>query len=425
MKVPDIFERFSMTKVLAALLSLLFIISISSCTQDEATRQNREVPSDRELTEIITTQLESSYEVPADEISVETKDGIATLNGSTSNLLAKRKAKEITQSISGVLGVVNNLKVTATRTDSLVDRDVDKALATDPATEKWQINADVNNGVVTLKGAVDSWQERKLADLIASRVKGVKEINNNIIVNYSGTRTDDEIEAEIERTLMMSSRISGDMVDVSVTDGNVELSGAIGSAYEKSVATDLARVTGVESVNTDKLEVHPEYESSMFQNDGIASLSADEIKEAITSALKYDPRVPEEQVSVTVEDNIAILQGTVQNLNSKLAAGNDARNTAGINSVENNITVERKVVVTPDVPTSDSAIQERIRNAIIRDPYVEVSNITINVDTGIVELQGSVDTEFEKEQIAKIAGNVKGVIAIDNELSIGNRSQNT
>lgn len=418
-------KGFSLPKVLAVLLSIFLIVSISSCTEDRTIERTQELPSDQELTEVIRTQLSSSVEVPAEEIKVEIRDGIATLTGYTSNLLAKRKAEEIAQSINGVLAVVNNLKVSTTRADSLVDRDVDRALATDPATEEWEINSTVKNGIVILKGAVDSWQERKLADAIASRVKGVKEINNNIIVNHSGDRNDDQIKAEIERTLLMSSRVNGDMIDVSVSDGKVELSGAISSAYEKSIASELAHVTGVEAVETDRLEVHPEYESRMFRDSAIETLTARQIQEAINNAFQYDPRVPEDSISVTITGDVAVLEGTVLNLNSKLAAGDDARNTAGVNSVENNINVRRKVVVTPEVATSDSAIQERIRNSIIRDPYVGVTNITIKVDTGIVELKGNVASQYEKEQIEKIASNVKGVLAVENELTVQESPANT
>lgn len=423
MESPDFAERFSVSKVFAILLSLLFVISIASCTREGETIQTHQLPSDQEITETIQSQLSSLSHIPADEISVETKDGIVTLSGSTSNLLAKRKAKELSQSISGVLAVVNNLKITTSRADSLVDRNVDRALATDPATEEWEIHSSVNNGVVTLKGAVDSWQERQLADAISSRVKGVKEVNNNIIVNYTGARSDEEIKAEVERTIMMSSRINGNMVDVNVNDRKVQLRGAVGSAYEKSVARELAHVTGVEDVNTDKLEVRPEYDSQMFRDNAIETLAAGEIKDAINSAFKYDPRVPEDQITVTINDDVAVLEGIVQNLNSKLAAGEDARNTAGVNTVKNNINVEHKVVVTPGVPTSDSAIQTRVRNAIIRDPYVGVTNIDINVDTGIIELKGNVSSKFEKEQIEKITSNVKGVISIDNELTIKDDGQ--
>ncbi|MDX1639925.1 MAG: BON domain-containing protein [Balneolaceae bacterium] len=418
MKSPGFSDRFSLSKLCAALLSLLFVVVVSSCSQKQGTGQETELPGDREITTTIQSQFEVEESVPADSIDVETEDGVVTLNGNISNFLAKKEANRIAQSTYGVLSVVNNLKITADRPDRAIDRDVDAALASDPVTETWEINSDVNNGVVTLTGRVDSWQEKDLAAAVAGHVKGVKEIENNITVLYDEHRSDKEIRAEVEQKLKMSSQVNADMVEVSVEEGAVTLSGAIGSAYEKMLVQDLARVAGVESVAADRLEVHPEYENAMFRSDNIDALPGDEIKQAIEDALRYDPRVPANKISVRIDDNTAVLEGSVLYLNAKMAAESDARNTAGINSVENNITVERKVVVEPQVPTTDEAVSERLRYAIQRDPYVEFTELKVTVEKGIARIRGTVDSQFEKDQLYQIAANVKGVIAIDNNVNI-------
>lgn len=122
-------------------------------------------------------------------------------------MLDKRKATEVCDGTKGVLSVVNNLKVTTDRPNKAIQVDIDKMLSTDPATENWKINSTVNNGLVTLKGAVDSWQECELAQTIVSGVKGVKAINNNILISYSGNRSDSEIKAEVKKMLEYDSRI--------------------------------------------------------------------------------------------------------------------------------------------------------------------------------------------------------------------------
>ncbi|MDZ7695208.1 MAG: BON domain-containing protein [Balneolaceae bacterium] len=418
MKLPGFAENFSLSKLLALLFSFIFIIAVGSCTQEESPSEVAQLPSDQEITKTIRAQLTSSDQIPADSINIDTKDGVVMLSGNTTNLLAKKEAKKIAQAIYGVLSVVNNLKITTTRPDQAVNDDIDQALSSDPATETWKISTSVNNGVVTLKGAVDSWQEAQLAATIASGVKGVKEVNNNIIVNYEGARTDEEIKAEIQTRLKMNSQVNANMVNVDVNEGTVSLTGAISSAYEKSLATDLARVTGVETVEVDELQVHPEYESKMFQNSSIESLTNSQIKTAITSAFRYDPRVPEDNITVSIDGGTAILQGSVLNLSSKLAAENDALNTAGVNTVKNNITVERKVMVEPEVPTTDEAIAQRLRYAINRDPYVEQTELTVEVNKGIAVLKGQLDSQFEKSKLLKIAQNVKGIIAIKNDITV-------
>lgn len=411
------------------ILKTAFILSLVlfgiSCSQKPEEPKITELPSDQTITQSVITQLNNRTDVPADSIEVDTQKGVVTLNGSTTNLMAKQRATKIAQSIHGVLSVVNNLIVSTSRPDDAVDQDIDQALKTDPATENWEINADVNNGLVTLTGAVDSWQEKKLAENVTSGVKGVKAINNNIIIADDEDRTAAAIKAEVKSTLMYDSRIRDNMIKVAATDSSVTLSGAVGSATEKRLAIQKAHVKGVETVTAENLEVHPEYNSKMFLNKEINSLNSSQIKKAIERAFTYDPRVPATAISVDVTDSVATLSGTVKNLNSKLAAATDAQNTTGIETVKNNIDVIREVVVEPEIPTTDEAIKSRIKNSIRRDPYIEETNLTINVDDGIVEVIGDVNSKFEKRQVEEIIQDVKGVISIDNQLKIKPESGST
>ncbi len=424
MKSPGLTERFSLFKLLTLSLSLLLTV-FTGCTQDQSSKQVAELPSDQKITETIQSQLVASDAVAADSIDIKTKDGIVTLSGSTTNLLAKKEATKIAESTYGVLSVVNNLKITTSRPDKAIDQDVDLALSNDPVTETWEIESSVNNGVVTLKGVVESWQESQLAATVASRVKGVKKINNSIIVNYDQARSDEEMKAEIEKKIKMNSEVDGNMVRVNVADDSVSLTGAIGSAHEKSLVADLARVTGVEDVDVDRLEVHPEYENAMYREDKIETLTNSEIKQAITSALKYDPRVPEHKITVSIDGNTAILEGEVLNLNSKLAAKTDALNTAGISTVANNIEVNHKVVVEPEVPTTDKALTKRLEYSIMRDPYVDKTAVDVEVNNGIATITGTLDSQFEKEQLNQIASNVKGITAVNNNVKIATAETST
>lgn len=395
---------------------VIAIFTITGC--QESTNDTVEVTSDADITEAVNAQFATSEAVPAENIEVNTSEGVVTLTGSTTNLLAKRKATTLAQNVHGVLSVVNNVKVSGVRPDGAIETDVTQALSTDPATEALEISVDVQNGLVRLTGAVDSWQEKQLAAAITAGVKGVKEINNTILVQPDSNRSDEDIKQEVEETLMMNSEVRGNQISVTVDSNRVTLSGSVGSAYEKQLAMDFSHVVGVDSVVADELEVQPEIQSDMLESDQLDVLTDDQIVNAIKRAFTYDPRVPEDMVDVTIEDDIAILTGTVNNLNSKLAAESDARHTAGVRDVENNIEVQKKVVVTPEVAVSDDAIQNRVNLAVQRDPYLESTNLTIAVDDGIVVLEGTVNSEFKKNQAEEVARDVKGVLAINNNIEV-------
>lgn len=425
MYLPKNAKRKNIAHLIPTLVLLTGICLAAFSCSEESNLNVKELPSDQTVTEAVKAQLNSRTGLPADSIDITTNNGIVTLSGSITNLLAKKRATNVTESITGVISVVNNLKITASRPDKALNKDIDQALKTDPATENWEIVTEVHNGLVTLTGAVDSWQEKQLAASIVSGVKGVKMIRNNIMVADDEDRKAADIKAEVKQTLKYDSRIRDDMIKVSATDSTVTLSGSVGSPKEKQLARQKAHVRGVDQVIAKNLEVHPEYNSKMFASEEIHSLSPSVIERAIKRAMAYNPRVPATNIEVEVKDSIATLTGTVKNLNSKLEAAEDARHTVGINTVNNNIEVIRKVVVRPEVPTTDKAIKNRIKNAIRRDPYVEEARIDVIVETGLVKLQGNVSSRFDKNQIEEIVQDVKGVISIANELQVQPKSGST
>ncbi|NIT56263.1 MAG: BON domain-containing protein [Aliifodinibius sp.] len=113
------------------------------------------------------------------------------------------------------------------RTDEDIAKEVKDALTFDPATEAYEINVTVDNGMVTLTGTVDSRQEKKLTKEVVKGVKGIKAIKNNIEVRLREVRSDAEIETEIERQFEIDPWINDEYVNVEVNDGEVTLKGKV------------------------------------------------------------------------------------------------------------------------------------------------------------------------------------------------------
>jgi hyperosmotically inducible protein len=66
--------------------------------------------------------------------------------------------------------------------DDVVTEDVRMKLAGDPVVKGGALNVDVRDGVVTLSGSVASPQARSRAQADVRRVRGVKQVINNIQV---------------------------------------------------------------------------------------------------------------------------------------------------------------------------------------------------------------------------------------------------
>jgi osmotically-inducible protein OsmY len=368
--------------------------------------------TDPQITDAVGDALFTKHGVPGYVIDVRTNEGIVTMSGTVNNIMAKERAVRVAETVKGVRSVVDRIKVAdAGRSDEEVRDDVRAALLMDPATDSWEITATVDHGMVTLSGTVESWQEKRLAAKVAKSVRGVRGLNNKIDINYKMNRSDSEIRAEIVEALRWNALVDHALVDVRVQDGNVMLSGTVGSAAERRRARIDAWVTGVNSVNTSNLNVESWARSERFRKDKYVRKSDEQIRDAVKDALLYDPRVASFNVNVSVDNGVVRLNGEVDNLKAKRSAARTARNTVGVWRVKNRIDVR------PSTP-SDATIAQNIREALRRDPYVERFEVSVYVNNGEANLSGTVDTYFEKFQAGDAAAGVYGVVVVDNNLLV-------
>lgn len=376
-------------------------------------KKTKDQLDDKEITDAIINQFISGKGVSSHLIDVETIDGIVTLKGSTDNILGKESAAEIAKMIKGVRGIINEIVVnTPDIADIKLQDDISKALIIDPATDYYEIDVEVKDGIVYLSGTVQSWQEKELSEKIAKSVKGVRGINNKITIQYEKNRPDYEMLQDVKQSMRWDVRVDDDLIDVTVVNAQAILSGSVGSATEKSQAIADAWVTGIVSVNADKLEVDHWSQNEQLRRDKYVNISDEEIVKAIKDAYYIDPRLTYFDPEIKVENGIVILKGTVDNLKAKRTAEEDAMNVVGVWYVENKLKVRPK-----DMP-DDSEISKNIQAALLWDPYVERHNISAVSLNGKVFLKGNVNSFFEKLHVEDIASRIKGVIEIENNIIV-------
>ncbi len=394
--------------LLANFLALTVLLLFGSITQLTANEL-----SDQEITKAVNSELMLNPTTPFHMIDVSTSEGIVTLSGSVDNILAKDRAVKIARTVKGVRAVVNNIEVdTPDRPDSKIKREVKNALLNDPATDSYEVSVTVANGYVTLDGTVDSFQEKKLAAHVTKGVKGVKEVVNDLEIDYPEERADFEIRQDIVRNLEFDVRVDDGLIDVKVDDGNVTLSGTVGSADEHYLAVTDAWVTGVNSVDADNLSVEKWARDEHMRKDKYVDKTDEEVKEAVEDALLYDPRVYSFNPTVTVNDGIVTLTGEVDNLKAKRAAEQDAKNVVGVFGVNNHLRVR------PAFVPNDAELEDDVEQAIAKDLALEKEEIDVTADEGIVYLNGSVNSYYEKLEAEEVASKVSGVLAVENNLGV-------
>lgn len=370
--------------------------------------------TDQTISDKIDNELLFDRGVTSSKIDVDTTNGIVTLSGEVNNILARERSARIAETVKGVRAVVNRIAVKPSkyRSDANIEKDIEAALLDDPATESFEVVVNAQDGEVTLTGTVDSYRERDLAKTVAKGVRGVTAVDDRIDVEYEAERPDYEIKREIEQALRWNLYVDDELIDLAVSDGKVKLSGTVGSAAEKRFCRMDAWVAGVESVDASDLSVEQWARDDKLRGDKYVVKTDEELVKAVNAAMLYDPRVMSFNVDVEVVGSGVTLRGTVDNLKAKRAAEQNAKNTVGVLYVNNRLKVR------VDNPPSDADIADDILAAFARDPYVERFEVTITVIDGTAHLYGSVDSYLEKNRADELASRVRGVLDIENHLTV-------
>ncbi|MFG0305009.1 MAG: BON domain-containing protein [Phycisphaerales bacterium JB040] len=368
--------------------------------------------SDEDIRDAITDDLFYSSAIDASNVEVTVSNGIATLEGETKTLLAKQRAIRTAQSIRGVTSVIDRVTVRPTaREDAKLVRDINTELATDPATESFEIRVTAEDGLVTLEGEVESGAEKFLAEHNAASIHGVTGIDNRIEVNPLPGRTDADIITDVNGMLEASVWIDSGLIHASVENGRVDLDGTVSSTAERLAAIRAAYVEGVSLVTADDLIVTPILPSDMKKWPADpAPIDDNTIDQSIETAMKLDPRVSSYAVYTGVDDGAVTLRGVVPTLSAKQAAETIARHTAGVERVRNNIRLD------PQTETTDQRIAEALRKSLTRDATLSDQAVRVTVDDLIVSLDGTVATAHEKWHATSLAARIPGVIRVNNDL---------
>ncbi|MFP4111923.1 MAG: BON domain-containing protein [Candidatus Woesearchaeota archaeon] len=218
------------------------------------------MPTDEDLKKNIVDQLYWDDRVDASNVMVDVENRIVTLKGTVPSIRAKNAAYNDSLLISGIRMVddkldVNYLKGINTG-DEDIKRDINDVLLWDPDIDSTKIDVDVLNGIVTLKGSVDSYWKKILAENSTENIIGVRDVINEIAIVPTENWSDEKISENIMNALDRNIYTDPQEVDITVTDGNVDISGKVPNPVVRREVIDVTLFTpGVLAVNDNNLEV--------------------------------------------------------------------------------------------------------------------------------------------------------------------------
>lgn len=217
----------------------------------------KEFEQEHELRDDIAAELTYDPSIVADNIEVSTAEGVVTLEGQVDSLAQRWAVERAVRRVAGVTAVNNDLVVLPPRNLSRTDAEIADAVKTVLA---WTANlpggisCSVENGWVTLEGAVGFRFQKHAAENAVRRLIGVRGVSNDIVVATA------EAAQDIKQAIGNAIRRRVDHpvdIEVAFDDGTVTLRGTAHSWAERREAEESAQLAaGVRTV-IDEVRVQP------------------------------------------------------------------------------------------------------------------------------------------------------------------------
>jgi osmotically-inducible protein OsmY len=221
--------------------------------------------------------------------------------------------------------------VQSKKTDAQIQRDVIDELGWDTRVKATDIGVEVQDGIVTLSGTVDSWTERVGAQEAAHRVAGVLDVANEVRIQLPGEfqRHDTDIARAVRQALEWDVTIPHERIRTTVSNGVVTLEGNVDLWAERDGAERCVRnLTGVVEVRN-LVSIDP----------FVPEVSAHTLHQAIGAALERKAERAARAVHIAVKDGNVTLTGEASSWIERSAIEQAVRGTRGVRKVDNQIRV--------------------------------------------------------------------------------------
>lgn len=140
--------------------------------------------SDEDIARAAKQALESSFDVP-DTVSVTVENGFITLRGEVEWQHQRKAVERKVRNLIGVKGLVNLIEVKPKLKPEDVKQKIEQAILRTAEVDAKNIQVDVRDGRVVLKGKVHSWFEKEEAKREAWLAPGVREVVDNLEITFT------------------------------------------------------------------------------------------------------------------------------------------------------------------------------------------------------------------------------------------------
>jgi hyperosmotically inducible periplasmic protein len=233
-------------------------------------------------------------------------------------------------------------------------------------------------------------------------------------------------EAQIQTTYDLSPYLRAIDLKVSVHGDKATLSGKVNENAGKELAEQIAlSANGIKSVDN-QIVVDPEYvPSELTSPDRKYGEIVDDasITAVVKSKLLWSKHADGLSTNVDTNRGKVTLTGTAENTEAKAFAGQLAKNTNGVKSVDNRLEIKPKAASDTSNGTlhntgeaiSDTWITTKVKSTFMYSSDVNSSDISVATSEGVVTLTGNLTSTSERNLAIELAQNLRGVKKVNAE----------
>lgn len=240
--------------------------------------------------------------------------------------------------------------------DVRVSASIKTALALNRYLKDFEIDVDADSGTVTLSGEVRMEIQKELAGNIASSIRGVEFVRNNLAVTHEpfgatpagerslGERLDDlTTTASVKTALALNDNLDSSRIEVKTFRSIVTLEGSVPLQVKKELAESISYdVTGVTDVHNSLAVVPAALAEAKPTEVWKEKLDDAWIATRVRTALLVNRNINFLRIDVNCKDGMVTLTGEVNTGYQKTLAENTARSAGGVMGVTNQLVVQQR-----------------------------------------------------------------------------------
>jgi hyperosmotically inducible periplasmic protein len=236
------------------------------------------------------------------------------------------------------------------------------------------------------------------------------------------TQTASSIESSFRDSYPYKTYLQNDNITMSVKGSKVVIEGSVPDASHMILAEKVANsIAGVKSVDN-RIQVEggrPLKESDAW------------VGSQVKAELMMHPDVNAARTDIFVNKGVVTLHGQAQNDAQRALTAEYAKNVKGVKQVVNAMTVAGGPAMQPPVTMAppaagavadDAAIEARAETALDNNASTSDLDVALDSTGGVVTVIGTADNQAQKDLVTRIVTDIRGVKAVNNEMTVLERA---